>query len=610
MRRSKVTVTGRLAISGLTAGVQSTHEHANPTQDLPNAGASTARKILAAIVAMAGLVALSFAATTGWLTHHHAAATETAARGICLFLAVASCVVALWILMGFKSATAPPEPIYQPDIEWLSRLQEEITNPRYEYRTGALITFIELITNPAEYRSRVAESIDLEGRGINQRVSVEFVIPPDDLDNQYFYLPVLQPVKGDLVDNFRLIDSSGNSLTNLSYLETVELAAIGLRALLIAATGKQQSQWKGTRAAELILLDLIARRGPSDAKWAKSTLKSGLRRLEGRPSRDAKDLIRAYLGALSNAYPIVAVVPKDLVVMNRVLLRYEQTVMPSSQSVGWNGRWRIWLGVRPSRITIPVDLAKTAGSYHLRISGPAEKYVVEQILRCGDCGARIHRAGQRYDTAACEHARGNGDPGDSHFHLRGRFGQNFTHLYMRGYATQAFRGTKFEILVRFNETPPGSRAAAAVTSLTALIFIWVIGHLTSNDEIVSNSDLPAVLLALPAVAASWFGLAAGSEALVGSSLHARISLISSGFLSVASVVVYLLQTAGLTASDKHLAKATHMTFAGVDNVAWIVLLVTAFLSFLYISWHLLARIRNYMGLIGRRDPLTQNHSIV
>lgn len=308
---------------------------------------------------------------------------------------VVSGFMALLVLMRLNPSQTLPEPIYQPDIDWLARLQEEISAPSFEYQPGALIAFIELITSPAEYRSRVAETIDLEGRGIHKRVSVEFVLPDSDLDNEYFYLPVLRPVKGDLVDNFRLIDGPGGSLTNMSYLETVQLAAIGLRALLIIATGTQYSQWATrTRTAELILLELIARRGPSPARSIRTSIKRGLKLLEGRPNRDAKDLIRAYLSSLTTSYPIVAVVPKNLVVMNRVLLRYEQIVMPSSQSVGLSGKLRIGIGVHPSQVILPLDLAMTAGSYHLRINGPAEKYVAEQVLRCADCRQRVQRAGQ------------------------------------------------------------------------------------------------------------------------------------------------------------------------------------------------------------------------
>jgi hypothetical protein len=573
-------------------------------------GAGLSRKLIAALIGLAALASLYFAALSGWLVPRHSQLTEGLARGAALGLAIVLVGLALWVLLGVKLVTVPPDPIYQPDIEWLARLQEVITAPTYDHQ-GALTAFIELVTNPAEFRSRVAETIDLEGRGIHQRVSVEFVLPVDDIDSEHFFLPILTPVKGDLVDNFRLFDGSGGSLTNLSYQESVELAAIGLRVLLIAATNKQYSEWATrTRSAELIMLQLVARRGPSDINAVKATIKNALKLLERKASRDARELIMAYLGSLSVSYPIVAVVPKSLVVLNRVLLRYEQTVIPSSQTAGLSGKLRVGIGVRPSQVTIPVDLAMTAASYHLRINGPPEKYVVEQILRCADCRTRLRRVQTDNEQVSCVHARGNGDPGDSHFHLRGRFGQSFTHLYMRGYASQAYKDLRLEILVRFNETPPGSRAAAAATALTAAIFIWVIGHLTSDSDVISNSDLPAILLALPAVAASWFGLAAGSEALVGSSLHARLSFVFTGVLSVSSVVIYLLQDGSAKGDAGQLLTIPgRVEFAGITNLEWIGLLAGAFLSLAYISWHFLAHIRSYIQLIRRSDPLTQTHSV-
>ena len=362
-----------------------------------------------------------------------------------------------------------------------------------------------------------------------------------------------------------------------------------------------------TRAGELILLELIARRRPSDVASVKSSTQKGLKLLEGKPSGAAKELIKTYLRSLSSGYPIVAAVPQDLVVSNRVLLRYERTIIPTSRSVGWEGKLRLGIGVRPSQVTVPVDLAMTAGSYHLRINGPAEKYVVEQILRCAKCRQRLDDP-LPSGPSSCDHAPGESK--NSHFHLRGKFGQSFTHLYIRGFADQAHRLSRYEILVRFNETPPGSRATAAITALASVIFIWVIGHVSSNHEAMSNSDLPAILLALPAIAASWVGLSANGEALVGSSLHGRLSLIFSGVLSIASVVIYLLQNAALQAADESKLKRSHLELADVSSPWWTILLVLAFLGLIYASWHLLARVRNYLTLIGKSDPLAEHHSVV
>jgi len=143
-----------------------------------------------------------------------------------------------------------------------------------------------------------------------------------------------------------------------------------------------------------------------------------------------------------------------------------------------------------------------------------------------------------------------------------------------------------------------------------VIFIWVIGHLSSNHETISNSDLPAILLALPAIAASWVGLSSNAEALVGSSLHARLSLIFSSILSIASVVIYLLQNAGLKAINESRIKRTHFTLAGINTPWWAILVTLAFLGLIYASWHLLARVRNYLTLISKSDPLAEHHWVV
>jgi hypothetical protein len=573
-------------------------------------GASLPRKIAAGMVGVLSLASLSLAVSSGWLTPQHSAATEGIIRGLLGGVALLSGYVALRILMKLPEPPRPHHgPAYQPNIDWVAQLQQAISAPRLEHQPRALLTFMDLITTLAQHRSRVVETIDLDGRSINKQVSIEFVLPESAIDDSVnsLYLPILQPVVGDLVDNFRLTDSSNNSVTNLSYLETVELAAIGLRTLLIIATGKPFNEWTDTRAGELILLELIARRRPTDPNSVKSSIEKGLSLLEGSPNTEIVDIIRSYLVSLSAGYPIVASVPRNLLISNRVLLKYGQTVIPASSSKGWEGKLRLGIGVRPSQITVPLDLAQTAGSYHLRINGPSEKYVAEQILRCANCRVRLDDPFPPR-TPKCEHAPGESE--QTHFHLRERFGQNFTHLYMRGFTDPGHRSSRYEMLVRFNETPPGSRASAAITALAALIFIWLIGHLASNHEGISNSDIPAILLAVPAVAASWVGLASSGESLVGNSLHARLSLILTGALSVTSVVVYLLQDAVAKVADKHVAVQSHLMLAGVSDPRWTALLVVAFLGFVYIAWHLIARVRNYLRQIGRPDPLTAHHSML
>ena len=236
--------------------------------------------------------------------------------------------------------------------------------------------------------------------------------------------------------------------------------------------------------------------------------------------------------------------------------------------------------------------------------------MVDKTFRCGKCHQSAFATRRGLSPVSCKHKiRADGGK-DSYFYMRGLFGQNFTHLCLRGFAGRRRRSARYEILVTFSERPPGSSASATITALAALIFIWVIGHLLSNRE-TTSSDLPAILLTIPAIAASWFGLASDGKTLVGTSLHARLSLILSGCLSVASVVVYLLQSETFGSSSPartHLH--AHMTLAGVSDLEWVVLLILAFVNFLFIVRHFTTRVVRYMRLISRPDPLSSNHSVV
>jgi hypothetical protein len=570
----------------------------------PPVGISLPRKVIGGFIGLAALASLMLAVTAGWLTPQHSATVEGISRTVFGVVAVILGYAAVRILTRLPLQRPRQSPAYKSDIDWLARLQDEMSEPRLDHEPGAIITFMEVITHPSRYRSRVTETIDLDRRSINKQVSIEFVLPKNNLPDKLLYLPVAQIVVGDPEDSFRLTDGSNGAITQLTYLEMVELAAIGLRTLLLAATGKKYQEWASTRAAELIMLELIARRRPSLAKSAKSSMKKALKLLEGNPSSGAKKVIRAYVRSLSAGYPIVVTVPTGLVVSNHITIRYERTDIPTIKSVTWEDRLRLGIGLRPSQLTVPIDLASTSDSYHLRVNGPPGMYVAEQLVRCGQCHLRLDDLPVSATTQS-KHTPGNSP--DPHFSLRRRLGQDFTDLYMRGYANSEHQHNRYELLVRYNETPPGSIALATIIAFGALALIWIIGYLASNNAEITNSDLPAIFLTLPALAASFVGPSSSGKTLIGSSVHARLSLIFSGFLSVASVVIYLLRNAASGAPANPIALRTHMTLAGVRAPLWIALLMLAFFGFIYIAWHLLARTRNYTELISRMDPLKTHH---
>jgi hypothetical protein len=164
-----------------------------------------------------------------------------------------------------------------------------------------------------------------------------------------------------------------------------------------------------------------------------------------------------------------------------------------------------------------------------------------------------------------------------------------------------------QMLVQLKEIPPGSRGQAVVTSIATTVLIGLVGYLVSHHKVATSSGLPALALSLPAVAASWFGFTGDSKTLTGSSLLARLSLILSGGLSIAAIVIYVAQVPTVTAVGAmkpatHMAKhSVNFAFGGVTNGVWLVLLIISTVNLIYISWRFAIKIRVYSSMLQRRD---------
>ena len=515
------------------------------------------------------------------------------------------------------NATHPPDQAYQPDIMWLADLQTHIKSDMQHLDTKGVLAFIDLVANPAHYRIRVAETVDFVERGLRQQVSVEFSVPASALDAKYLYLPVLMPIKGELLDNFRLYDASGTSVANLSYEETTRLAAVGLTYLLSAsesANGDEAGQARAAAVDQLVLLGPVARRGRIDISETQREIDECINTLRTKVSASTRERLRAYLRLLSVTYPIVIVIPPRATTAGRLLMTYELTRIPRAEPSGWEGRFRLALGLRPHQLKIPVNLAFTAQSYHLRINGPDDKYVMRQYLCCRNCGKLVRRnwrsqnSGSESETPvqACGHSvlPGGQATGERHFRLRQRRGQSYIHLYMRGYASgDAPRDLQF--LAHFREVPPGSAANAGATALITTLLIAVAGYLSTHVRGSAYSDIPALILALPVAAASWMGINEDTGKPVGSSLMARLSLIVSGLLSIAAIVIYLALTPKMLATNRstphpvssahqhHVSSPHPFEILGIHHTGWDILLILSLLNFAYVAFRFAVRVTYY-----------------
>jgi DNA-directed RNA polymerase subunit RPC12/RpoP len=561
---------------------------------------------------------LAVAFDSGWPFHTHTGVHFGGylVRGVCMALTLVVGLVAYKLskrqLTLYDRRKGAQDPVFQPGEEWLAARQRDAFKYRSKYDGAAIDAFVKLTVDPARYRSRVSETVDLDGNGFIQQVSVEFTLPDSALDAEYLYLPILSPLKGELIDNFRLCHASGASATNLSYDETTILAALGIESLLYSASYRALGEEmhvgvdKDVLADGIILLKPLASRGHISNKDAEALVNNRLQLIHTKlVGRRTKKILRMYLTSLTVTYPIVAVVPRSAVVGGRVLMKYERTVLPPAKRGGRQGRLRLFLGLRPHQLAVPVNLALTAASYHLRVNGlsAGDKYVSQQSLRCIRCQRRVQRnwVGSPQSCPGCSHQTlpSNVPNPDTHYRLRQRRGQSYAHLYMRGYASSKLRD--LELKVRFKEIPPGSRAYAAATAMVTTIFVGAIGYMVGHG-IGTGSELPALILALPVAAVSWFSSTTDSDKLVGSSLLARLSLILSSIVSFAAIIVYLVFTHHPTEGVTRLSpNGSGVALLGVGNFLWLTLVSVSLMNFIYISYRFVLRLWYYRLLRNKQD---------
>ncbi|WP_130332393.1 hypothetical protein [Micromonospora kangleipakensis] len=569
---------------------------------------------LAVLAGATGWLRHRFDGYDGWL-HDHGDLLEAAARMLLLLPAIA---LAMWIFARLRERlshdTPMPEQPTQPDVAWLQGLQTSAIERLTEHDRKAIALFVELIVDPARSRSRLTEVIDLDHRAVTQQVTISFSLPTAEDGGQALYVPVLQPMKGELVDNFHLRSAAGDSLTTMSYEESIRLASAGLRLLLTEIFAGPETSANLTtldetvRAAELALLHIVAVRGPISSHLTEQRMAVILEKIKF-PDDQSRERVRKYVAALSSSYPIIAVIPATDAISRRLLIKYDRTFIPSSFTKGWKGLLRLGLGLNPDQVAVPVELALTADSYHLRVNAPSNKYVLKQYLQCRHCrllATRQWRGKAPENGSECRHevdpalADGNAPFHlDHHFRVRRRRGQSFVHVYMRGYARQSPKMRDLQLLAGFKEVPPGARGRAAVTALATTLLIAVAGNLITRPQGAQVGGLPALMLALPAVAASWFGMSSDKEALVGGSLLARISLIVSGGASIAGVILYLTSPPPAATSVGSIGDP--VTFVGITDWRWIALCVISAVNLIYVSYRFTLKLMHYNDLIKRKD---------
>jgi hypothetical protein len=468
--------------------------------------------------------------------------------------------------------------------------------------------FAASIVDPIIMRQRVTERYVPTQRALHQTVLVEARVPGslfrkwvkaedgtwgiDDVAGEFhekrvLYLPVIVPPKGELFDGFSLSGAGGENISVLSHTEYLRLVACVLRTLLMQAykADHYNDVPERARRAERTALMAIMKRG----RPQKPPSTEFITKLDDGDEK-VLDLMARMVARLSTHYALVAAVHCDA--DQRVAFAYRRDVIPAMSlgtlADGWvtwlKDRLRLLLGARPVDLTVPLDNAATCQSYHLAIESAEGLYLADQKLAVDIEDYLRHKPYVQ------------GVP--PYYRFRRRLGQTYAHFYARFFPPPGPNQSAPSLRLTYSEAPPGSVFRAMVASTAAALLVWLVGiviSMANGKEL--GTDIPALLLAFPAVAAAWLGFEAPSRRLLEATLAARLSLIITATTSIAASGLFMIYQTKI--SVLHGGLPWKMNFLGITEVSWALITALAFVNAVSTAYTCLVRTWEF-GYLSKR----------
>ncbi|ADD41163.1 hypothetical protein [Stackebrandtia nassauensis] len=481
------------------------------------------------------------------------------------------------------------------------------------------------VVNPAESRQRICERYETGQRGVRKTVTVNVKIPSSQIrdlrkekstknGDVTVLFPVLFPKKGELLDNFKPLGASEKETTDLSYSEYIGLIALVLRILMLhALDASEKDLWKvdpDAARAEIAALTEISQRKSQPSSYVNSAAHD----IEQLKVKDDKiwlrNLIAEVVYLLTSHYAIV--IPAQVQADGRFTIGYERTIIPTLDLQGGAkgfrgriaGRGRILLGARPVAISLPIEHACTAQSYHMIVHSEEGLYLGSQDSPDLAPYIESYLENPRPDTMA-----------PPYYRFRSRLGQSYAHFYTRYFpqprenarrsqpADPKPKPLEFPLVVKFKfyEVPPGTIFRASITAIAAAALIWLIGFVTvwadrRGVEISTNG--PAILLVFPAAAAGWLGFDRPSRRLLEGTMVSRLSLIFTALISILSSGLFIVFQGGAV----HWDIPSGGDVLGISNWLWGGLVLLAIFNAVGTSLTCLVKTHEFIYLSTRKSP--------
>lgn len=478
-----------------------------------------------------------------------------------------------------------------------------------KYKPEVLVLFSRMLKESSEYITRAIEDVDVEEGCLRLKVVMEFALNDEavakvrDAGESIVPLPLIKLAKGATLDNLDMTDCEGRHVSALLQDETYGLLAYVVDDLFRKAyiNGASQPAVSGASVPpsrvlssieEGVLRSLIQIVNNPE-KISDEDLDSAFRLFNaqgpGAPQpvdENAAKQLRGLCEFFAKNYVIV--VETELPRGSRLSMKYSRTVPLYEQSAALDTRSRVRLGLSPRSFAVRLTLPFEAPSYHFSLAGVAGSFVgSQQLVEEGmDNKRKLIEPGrfrlgkmQPFMSSKCESALPY-----THFHTRG------LHL---------FPAIKMWTLVEFDEVPPGALGGALAVSAASAILVWFFALVQPglHGAGAIPSDLPALLLTVPAFVATWIGNSV--DRVQRSSIATYIGLGVATFVSLASALLYIANTGGKTFFTIH-----KYAFLGglvrVNNVdiTWYALALIASVMSAYLAETLRERASCYMRLLA------------
>lgn len=504
---------------------------------------------------------------------------------------------------GDRSPGRPvPESLGSDEAAQIRDIANAISQVRAKYDPAAIGLFCGMLIGFGNgYRTRATQRAELLGTSLRISTTINHAISAAERHtlveggSTCFPVPFLWLEKGQLLDNFEISGSGGNSLATLPQYEMRGLIAIALGTLFDLTFKREDQTAEASQAARSARSD-----EEHAALWALRRLVCRIGRLKAAPNvgvvLEEDEVSKIFKDAVGKFSPATGDRMDDLRDFCRIFARYYVLAveMPIPDGVRFivkyqrdtpilgapdrRDKLRTRFGLRPYRFGISLDIAFTAASYHFRMDNGENQFVSHHYIRDRSTASLVQQDAIRRLVP------------HGYVRVHHNTGLPYAHLYVRG--LNRSRPQNWVTVVEFEEAPPGALGATLVVSAVTAALITAMSFIPSNGP---SADTSALLLAVPLFAATFVGHSV--ERVQRSSLATYTGLICVGVTAFLAAILFgLAPSDWLMLSDVRLLGAIRI---GGVNVGGLALAVVTVANVVFLYWVHRYRMQRYLKMLDR-----------